>query len=47
MENDNLQNSIKNNILEKIKSDEVKMTSKQYFFMKSLTMLLPTLSFCL
>ncbi len=43
MENENL----KQNILDKIKKEEVKMTSKQFFFMKSLTLLTTSIFFLL
>lgn len=38
MNENNLDNSIKNSVLEKIKKDEVKMTPRQFFFMKWLTL---------
>lgn len=37
--------NLQNNILDKIKNNEVKMTSKKYFFMKSLTLLITSVFF--
>ena len=41
----NTENNLQNNILEKIKTGEVKMTSKQFFFMKWFTMGITSLFF--
>lgn len=45
MNQENIDNSIKNSVLDKIKKDEVKMTPRQFFFMKWLTLSVTSLFF--
>ncbi len=45
MQNSELKDNLKENILEKIKKDEVKMTSKQFFILKWITLFIVSLFF--
>lgn len=45
MQENNQNNEIKNNILDRIKKEEIKMTPRQFFFMKSLTMFVTSVFF--